>query len=331
MKKYLLSLCLALASIMLYAQPTITSSVAGSIGDNINFDEVDADGVSEGLAGENVTWDFGDIATTGTSFGYELVDVTDAPEFAEFPGANAAADNGVGQFGFVKITGSEYLNYGTYASGIITYYDNPEAVFVFPLSYGTTNTDDFHSSFFSGIDFERSGTTTMEVDGYGSIILPTGTYEDVIRVKVHQLYMDEADLLPSPIEYDVLLYYWYKEGVKGPLFQYYEFTTGGPFPSVVTAASVNNNILVGVEELTVTTQINIAPNPAINQISIALNEVLNNAQLVIYNTQGQIVYQEKVTTAESQLNLNIGELSAGIYQIAILNGTNRQTATFVKQ
>lgn len=331
MKKQLLTLLIAISSTLLMAQPTVSSAVFGALGDVINYTEVVPDGLTAGPSGENVTWDFSDLTLTGAFYSLELINLADAPDYTEFPGANMASDNGFGQYGFLKLTSSEYTNYGSNAIGVITYYDDPEEIFVFPMSYGTTNTDNFHASFFSGIDFERSGTTISEADGYGTLILPTGTFEDVLRVKVSQDYTDDAALLPSPIIYDFTLYYWLKDGITGPLFQYFELNVGGAFPSESSSAAFNTDLSIGIKDNTTLNQISISPNPAIDIVKIDCGTDVYNKQLIVYNQLGQIVLTDVITTVNQSASIDVSELVTGIYQLVIQDGNNRITAKFVKQ
>ncbi len=331
MKIQLLTFFLATTTSLVLAQPTITSSVFGTVGDAINFQEVSTAGLTPGAAGANVTWDFSDITTLPNYYGYELINLADAPENDQFPGANLAADNGVDAFGFIKLTSSEYTNYGVFAGGVITYYDDPEELFVFPMSFGTTNTDNLHSTFFSGIEFERSGTTVSEADAYGTLILPTGSFENVLRVKVAQDYTDDATLLPSPIIYDFTLYYWFKEGVLGPLFQYFELNVGGAFPSETSSAAVNENLAVGIDDVTAQSKVVISPNPAVDNINIEFGNEIYNTQLIVYNQLGQVVISDFVTTTNKIATIDINSLVPGIYQVEALDGNNRFSAKFIKQ
>ncbi|MBK9456679.1 MAG: hypothetical protein IPO24_14380 [Bacteroidetes bacterium] len=94
MKKLLLITFLLTPFIALIAQPTITSSINGGIGDEFNYIDVQTEGLNPGPAGENITWDFSDIIESGSEYGYTWVDVASTPDVADFPGANIAADNG---------------------------------------------------------------------------------------------------------------------------------------------------------------------------------------------------------------------------------------------
>ncbi|MDV7396316.1 hypothetical protein RZS08_33285, partial [Arthrospira platensis SPKY1] len=63
-----------------------------------------------------------------------------------------------------------------------------DLLFEFPLHYGDQMSDDIEGTntvFAGGSPFvtQRTGTTTTEVDGYGTLITPLGTFNNVLRVK----------------------------------------------------------------------------------------------------------------------------------------------------
>ncbi|HRF75067.1 MAG TPA: T9SS type A sorting domain-containing protein [Chitinophagales bacterium] len=331
MKKLLLITFLLTPFVALIAQPTITSSINGGIGDEFNYIDVQTEGLNPGPAGENVTWDFSDIIESGAEYGYTWVDVASTPDGGDFPGANIAADNGPGTYSYFKVTASEFTNYGVSAAGSIVVYQDPEEIFVFPMTYGTTNTDDLFSEFINGIAFERSGTVTMEVDAYGTLILPSGTYTDVLRVKVKEDYMDEADLLPTPIIYDFTNYYWLKAGVKGPLFQYFDLVTDGGFPFEDQQAAYAENVAVGIAEHNTIQSLTIFPNPVKEVATIIVPEGINSAAISIYNNLGQVVTSTVETVNHNTITLPVGYLQSGIYMIALTEGDNTYNAKMIKR
>lgn len=331
MKKLLLFTFLLTPFIALVAQPTISSSINGGAGDVFNYIDVQTEGFDPGAAGANVTWDFSDIIESGAEYGYTLVDVASTPDGGDFPGSNLAADNGADTYGYFKVTANEFTNYGASTSTSIVFYENPEEIFIYPMSFGTTNTDDFYSEFFSGIPFVRSGSVTMEVDAYGTLILPSGTYTDVLRVKVKEDYMDEADLLPTPIIYDFTNYYWLKTGVKGPLFQYFDLITDGGFPFESQQAAYAENIAVGIAEQNTIQNLTIFPNPVKDIATIIVPDDINRADVFIYNNLGQVVSSTVETVNHNTIALSVDKLQSGVYMIAITEGDITYNAKMIKR
>ncbi|MFI5171277.1 MAG: hypothetical protein ACHQFW_02745, partial [Chitinophagales bacterium] len=262
--KRLFTLIITLQSIVIFAQPTITSSVAGGIGDEFSSTIVTTDGFDPGTGGADMTWDFSGISTSGTLAEGSLIDPEETGHAAEFPGANVASMSLAGNYGYFKLTASEYSLIGYYSAASTILYSDPEEIFIFPLTYGTSNTDGLYSEFFSGGDIIREGGNVLSADGYGTLKLPSGTYSNVLRVKLEEDYSDTYVDFPLALEYNFDTYYWLKEGVLGPLFSYSytEVIAGGP-PSVSESYSINNNVdITSIENNVESILLSMYPNPA---------------------------------------------------------------------
>ncbi len=59
------------------------------------------------------------------------------------------------------------------------------------------------------------------------------------------------------------------------------------------------------------------PNPTTNQTTISYPQLINEGELQIYNTLGQLVYEEKLSKASSQKEINIQSLKAGLYKVIV--------------
>ncbi len=317
--KRLFTLFFTLLSIVTFAQPTITSSVAGGIGDNFSSTYVETEDFDPGAAGAGVTWDFSGITTSGTLNEYSFVDPSTTGHAAEFPGANVASEAD-GNYVYFKISPSEYTLFGVWVPTTTIYYSDPEELYVFPMTYGTTNSDDLYSEFYSGGDFIRSGSNELNADGYGTLILPSGTYTNVLRVKIEQDYSDEFVGLPFTFIYNFDLYYWFKEGVKGPLFQYfYQDINSAGIPSVVENYAINNDVdITSINDDPSSILLNIFPNPAneyIN-ISVATNVLLLTAEL--FDVTGKKVIENTVIASGNNVTINVSDLSSGVYIVRLL-------------
>ena len=326
--KKLFTLLLIAGSITCYAQPTISSAVIGDIGDEFSYTIVTTTDFDHGAEGENITWDFSGISTSGTTSEYTYITAEATGQAATFPGANAATDFGDGNYTFFKISPSEFTVYGVYAPPITISYSDPEELMVFPLNYGTTNEDDLYSEFFSGIDMIRSGSNEILADGYGTLILPSGTYTNVLRVKMQEDYSDVGVGLPVTIEYNFETYYWLKEGIKGPLFQYnYQEVIAG-VPTVNESYTINNNLeVVAISDETNDINLKLFPNPVsdILNISAGSTAILNSAE--IFDITGKSVIFKSLSGQTSSIAVN--DLEPGLYivKIATTEGVYTRTVT----
>jgi hypothetical protein len=85
------------------------------------------------------------------------------------------------------------------------------------------------------------------------------------------------------------------------------------------------NVLSGVNN-TKTFDYNIYPNPAKNNVSIKLSNVLSTekVQVIVKNISGQTISKQMFNA--DNINLDISDLTAGLYLIQINTETGSQTA-----
>jgi hypothetical protein len=75
---------------------------------------------------------------------------------------------------------------------------------------------------------------------------------------------------------------------------------------------------VQVEELLLADEIKFYPNPTTNSLTITVPEKVQlPMQLGAFDQQGRLLFQQTITTAQSQLNLE--KLSSGCYTIRMVS------------
>lgn len=105
--------------------------------------------------------------------------------------------------------------------------------------------------------------------------------------------------------------------------------TGGNF---TTTESVSfNNVVLSVNDNNSLQSIKLYPNPTSGNLTIAMPDttILPN-QFVIYNTLGQVIAIQKIST-ESDLTFDTSSISSGVYFIKIMTDTNSKTLQFIKK
>lgn len=188
----LLSLLVGL-SLLSSAQPTITTAqlpVAGLAWTTAN----DTNYVAAVLpGGANVTWDYtGLVNQFLDTLGFQSAAGT--PYAGSFPASNLAA------FDAPNATWGYYTanNTGFYEDGFVdpsgsVFAVNPPSLFTpVPFTYGNTrssNTGFSIDTLFGGqnLRIELDVNTDFLADGYGTLLLPTGTQNDVLRIKLTDL------------------------------------------------------------------------------------------------------------------------------------------------
>jgi hypothetical protein len=92
---------------------------------------------------------------------------------------------------------------------------------------------------------------------------------------------------------------------------------------------VYNSLPTAVKDNLLQDQVNIFPNPAINEIYIHFNEEIpSGSQLFLYNAEGNCIKKQPISGKE--FRLNIGEFSQGIYFMQINSDKGYFTSRFLK-
>lgn len=278
--------------------------------------------LAPGSAGASQTWNFAALDILSSS---SITYVTPAStgQGASFPGSNVAANIGQGNFGFYQTSAAGWDIAGVYSSSLQApiIYQNPERVLSYPCSYNSTWTDQFSADFSSGgIPILRAGSITGTADGFGTLVLPTGTVTNVLRVRTVEDYTDELTDIGT-IAYDFTTYNWYKPGVHNPLLTVSEQTTNtlGQANSTQTAnwlATAN----VGFEELfTNAIGIDLFPNPSSDQVTVIFSSAGGTLNVEIMDATGRVAHQNTLSSNSgiSQHQLDVSGLASGLYQVRI--------------
>jgi uncharacterized delta-60 repeat protein len=114
------------------------------------------------------------------------------------------------------------------------------------------------------------------------------------------------------------------------------FRYAGTYTSYLTARYINSDALKQPEPVIAAGfDGNIYPNPNGGEFTIAFSNSLDeNATITITNLQGQLVYAEKLSSQENQMNLSVSlnpALVDGIYYVNIRSGAQVITKQFVMQ
>lgn len=89
--------------------------------------------------------------------------------------------------------------------------------------------------------------------------------------------------------------------------------------------------MVGIEENTVNNNISVYPNPASDKITIYLQNIndLQNTTVSVFDIQGQLLLQQNVKQAKTEININ--SFAKGMYVAKICNNTNIVFQKFIKE
>lgn len=200
------------------------------------------------------------------------------------------------------------------------FFSDADEMFFLPLTYQRNDS----STFAYGLDiptvgeYSSRGGRKTEVDGWGSITTPTGTY-DCLRVKSTLRIADSITFngfnigLPQRTE---VQYYWLSKGEKAPILK----ATGNSFfgqftPNLIqyryNAANVPPTIQVGGVKAG---EMRVYPNPANEVLFLAVNSLDRIETVSFYDAFGKLV---KFMEGYSATGIELRDLQSGLYNIQV--------------
>lgn len=343
MKKIIISCFILIVPVLLHAQITIGTvdmPIAGHIYPIVTGQ---ASGTADfATTGANTTWDFSSLTVSAnapdTILSIAQLPITYIVSF--FTSTFAERANGNMSLGLsfalqnvynvFKNTSSSFRQTGfggeVQGTALPVFYNPNDEIYQFPLNFNNTFSSNsayvFQLPTIATFGQQRSRTTT--VDGWGTLILPNGSYQ-VLRVKsditdIDSIYVDQFGTgfnLPVQLTHE---YKWLAVGKGTPMLQintndilgnetvssirYQDFG-----PSAIENISADNS------------EINIFPNPTSDYAFVMPSEKFQNEKMLITDVTGRVLNEISVSSTEVT-TIDLTRFSEGIYFVQIINDGN---------
>lgn len=349
MKKPLLLFIFGAASLASQAQITITTADVATPTKVIYqaHDTLPA-GISMGSAGPSQTWNMSALgADQMDTLTFRPYSAAPNPKFA---GANIAVQSGSQPFytylsntsSMLTILGnSAVVDIGTGPTPFNQVNSPAEKLANFPAAYGSNFTNNFTVKTVlyygaSGVDSIRMRSyhqKSVNVDAWGSLATPLGTFSTLRFLEVShnwdttEYYVSAlggwqtSSSSPLPPQYakdSAKKYTWWANAVGFPLVDAsLDYNTLAPngiswlmaYPSTV-----------GVNEYTAATEMNIYPNPAQDQVNIAIDPS-KVSSVQVFDVTGRMIGAQQITA--NVTTLNTSAYANGVYSINMI-GKNKE-------
>ena len=307
-----------------FSQPVLTvSNSVFNFGETSTSYLADTTGVQQGASGAGQTWNFSNLSIGTSSTTTNYVDPSGTPYSSNFPASTLAALSG-NDYTYYQLSGNDYLLIGLANSSLIMVYSDPTKFLNFPFSYNSNITDNCASTYtISSITYNMTGTTTTTADGYGNLVLPSGTY-NTLRIKFVQNATSTSTSVTMTT--NTISYFWYDGVHKNALLNitYTENTVMG-----TTTKNKVVSVLADVAALndfnTDDVNLNIFPNPAKDAANIIYSlDEKSDVSFSVYNSTGQNVLsfpERKLQAGNYTESINVNGLPKGIYSVIMnVNG-----------
>jgi hypothetical protein len=299
------------------AQPVIQSTdLSLPFGTEVTIHSTDYH--AAGPATNNFVLDLSNL-TIGPASSSVVLDPSTTPYGSYFPDATYSSTAMVNQqnYSYTQVTSTVENVLGVYGPDLQIIYTNPQQVGKFPLSLGTNWNDSFSGTqTVSGIVVDRSGTSTGNYNGYGTVILPFGTFNNVARVEMTQSYTDTY----MGFSYNTVIHEvgYLLPGLATSLYSTNSTVSdiGGSMDTLATGSFVIDPAAVGIHENNRPIAAILSPNPAINATSLLLTGNASPGLAVsVFDATGRLVRSVPVAGGEQRLTIDVAGLRPGLYVV----------------
>jgi hypothetical protein len=275
-------------------------------------------------SGQNQLWNFTQlIPMSNGEWNVSYLDPQSVPSSSSFPQANVVRMEW-GQYTFLDAgnNGVKLVSPSTVTVNTVS------MELPLPFSYGSTHTEIIITTFLLGADTIKTTTTkSLEGVGTGTLMIPIGTYTDVLRISGQMVQYSTNNSAPSGHTVTTILNYYYSEKIFHPLiYSEYKSTTGPEDYYPLT--HVVHGILTGIDDPgeEKTADIRIAPNPASEKVRVT---GLRNGggQITVCNFLGQVLLSQAISLTSEQLDLS--RLPEGLYTLCITQAGETQSVKLV--
>jgi hypothetical protein len=321
-KSFTLLSFISLSLSSLLSQPILENTIFPIIGDTLDYVSLNNGDLEilPGESGENVTWDFSNFDLTGSTNTVIYKNPNETPLGNNFPSANMAKFYSSDQIEYYRKTNDSLIYLGEKSTGVgLKIYGNSIVDLKAPFNYGDSFTDNFASNFVNGngASITRTGYVKCSFEAYGSLILPSITIENCIKIKIAQY---TRDVQGSTINnyYDTS-YYWYSPIIKDHILKYYSTTISGTHYSYAYL-QINLNT-ASISEI-VNNSFSIYPNPASQKINITIpteSDFQENGFLL--DASGRTIKTFNLTGTKAEIDIT--DLLSGVYFVRIGNAVEK--------
>lgn len=324
MKKTLLILISTVG--FLSAQTTITKAandpVIGEIVNNVNINGT----VDNSATGNNVT--FTNTSLTAGSASSATYLAPSSTEISTFPGSTIKMTGG-GSTAYYKQTATKLEITGLVTPDATLNFSTNNGTFIsYPAAFGYSENDTASGTFSATAGSGNfSGTIAISADAYGTLLIGTKTYPNVLRIKSIQNF--NLTVFGFPVGTVANTTYAYYDNLhKAPLLSTTNavITVQGT-PQNTNIAQALNETFLAVSDLKLKEKLSIYPNPAQDFIQLQGN-TSKDSKIKIYGLDGKLV---KTTDIKSG-KIEISELPPAAYFIEVSDSKiPTETIKFLKK
>ena len=341
MRKILLSIGVLTSVLSLGQAPILTTSNINGIGTSQTYYVADSNATNlDAITGMGITWDYSTLQGYANTVDNTILDATTAANAADFP-TSVFADELQGNFMIYEnqVADSIFAQGYTFSEptvgDVLVQLSTDELkIMHYPFTYPDSFTDSLSGTadITGGIPVSGTytGNVTTVADGYGTLLLGTNSYSDILRVKIVESSVADLGFLGS-IPLVRTQYNYYQPSTQNfPIFMHTSLEAAGTIQTIVYSKDPLS--IIGVQEENLVTEVSLYPNPGRGQLNLAINSAADLESFIeIRDLLGKTIEKrsENLTKGANRMQLNIEHLVSGIYLVHIDSGNSQLTKRFV--
>jgi len=315
------TILMILFSALAWAQPEVSQGNLPITGDQV-FIAVCSDPVDPGNSGAMLTWDMSGLTETEEQF-FTYIPPAEGAFADSFPNATLCAKSWLDDYSYYKVSPTALSVEGhvvTMDTGDTTVmvFDDSEQIIELPYSLNSSFVDNFEGTSYIPTfgEFPFDGNLDFEADGYGTLILPNGTYNNVVRYHFYREQTNYFNGFPAGTitkeqwawvsadhRFWLLLMEENWDGFSTTPLIWYD---KNPYP-------VSTGIKLPEEAL-----VRVSPNPVRANQNLSINWNKNEqAEISLLRLDGSLIKKETRAMATGINNYTCPQISSGIYILKI--------------
>lgn len=340
MKTFTPLLILFLTAGLVTAQPELNNDIFYTPGDYVIGFDVVGETVEDGPDGANQIWDYSHFESAAVSeiWSGSVVSPSETYDFGMFTEADIALVLNNGTVRYWSNTNS-LVSLGHGGNQEILDLDIPATWMTYPFTFGSSQSDQASGTLFSTCrDYDWSASSEIEGVGYGTLILPGGTYENVLKIRRITFSTKSNDEIGLERTNNVVEHFWFQPGTHGPLLYMRTWSNDGcPGTSqgeeiVYTVPNTTTQIDVGEST---TLRLSAFPNPTRDEVHLSLSSNdTSDLRIWISDMMGhELISVDTQSSTRNELfrTVDVSQLSGGVYLINVHINDKRHTEKLIIQ
>ncbi|HRW21003.1 MAG TPA: T9SS type A sorting domain-containing protein [Bacteroidales bacterium] len=278
-------------------------------------------------------WDYSSLGEN-EELKFWYIDPDETGIIDSFPNATIAEVSDVVPGYMFYATGDYYLSrLGSMDQDMyMNYYSDSATLYSFPITAG----DDQSYSYEGALEYISmstwmdivNGEINIEADAQGTLITPSGTFENVLRIHVIESFEAQVDLgLGTPTTVMTLeddYYYWFHEDYKSPILIYGITDTQSLLKQKETTEVLRYQPIITTSLNTNQKKLNLTvyPNPASKNLNI-ISSI--GSEITVYDILGNVVLSTKLI--QNNLRIDVSNWKQGMY---ILKSNSGEKSDYIK-